>query len=104
MIKDFYLQMRREYHSTDSTPVTTRQLQSLIRLAEARAKAAMREDVTAADARDVVEIMRGALNDVYEDDIVDREEMREFKRLTAGVKGLASGACPKKKNWKKKLI
>ena len=42
----------------DSVPVTTRQLESLIRLTEARAKMELREQCTRSDAQDVVEIMK----------------------------------------------
>lgn len=34
-IQDFYLSLRSQAHSADSTPITTRQLESLIRLTEA---------------------------------------------------------------------
>lgn len=33
-IQDFYLSLRSQSHSADSTPITTRQLESLIRLTE----------------------------------------------------------------------
>lgn len=33
-IQDFYLTLRSQSHSADSTPITTRQLESLIRLTE----------------------------------------------------------------------
>lgn len=33
-IQDFYLSLRSQAHSADSTPITTRQLESLIRLTE----------------------------------------------------------------------
>lgn len=33
-IQDFYLSLRAQSHSADSTPITTRQLESLIRLTE----------------------------------------------------------------------
>ena len=34
VLQDFYLELRRQNHGTDSTPITTRQLESLIRLTE----------------------------------------------------------------------
>jgi hypothetical protein len=42
-------------------PLQARQLESLVRLAEARARCALREEVTRADAEDAVEILEGAL-------------------------------------------
>lgn len=35
-LQDFYLSLRSQAHSADSTPITTRQLESLIRLTEVR--------------------------------------------------------------------
>ena len=52
----------------DSTPITTRQLESLIRLAEARAKAELREEVTEEDAQDVVELFQAAMFDTLLDE------------------------------------
>lgn len=34
LLQEFYLKMRRHHHSVDATPVTTRQLESLIRLTQ----------------------------------------------------------------------
>lgn len=42
----------------DSTPITTRQLESLIRLTESRARLELREVATKEDADDVIEIMK----------------------------------------------
>jgi len=59
--RSFYLQLRSRSSSGDALPVTTRTLESLVRLAEARARAELRETATAADAEDVVELMRESL-------------------------------------------
>jgi DNA helicase MCM8 len=57
-LKEFYLDIRQSRHSAnDMFPVTTRQLESAIRLSEARAKAELRNTVTKQDAEDVVAIM-----------------------------------------------
>lgn len=42
----------------DSTPITTRQLESLIRLTESRARLELREVATKEDAEEVIEIMK----------------------------------------------
>lgn len=46
-------------------PITLRQLESLIRLSQARARAELREWVTEDDALDVVEMMQESLLDAY---------------------------------------
>ncbi|XP_027136146.1 DNA helicase MCM8 [Larimichthys crocea] len=66
-IQDFYLTLRSQSHSADSTPITTRQLESLIRLTEARARLELRETATKSDAEDVVDIMKHSLADTYSD-------------------------------------
>ncbi|XP_037543327.1 DNA helicase MCM8 [Nematolebias whitei] len=66
-LQDFYLSLRSQAHSADATPITTRQLESLIRLTEARAKLELRETATKSDAEDVVEIMKHSLADTYSD-------------------------------------
>lgn len=68
VLQDFYMSLRRSHQSQDGTPVTTRQLESLIRLAEARAKVELREEVTESDARDVIEIMKMSLRDALDTD------------------------------------
>ncbi|XP_040905949.1 DNA helicase MCM8 [Toxotes jaculatrix] len=66
-LQDFYLSLRSQAHSADATPITTRQLESLIRLTEARARLDLRETATKSDAEDVVEIMKHSLADTYSD-------------------------------------
>jgi len=58
VIQNFYLELRKQHQTQDSTPITTRQLESLIRLTEARARLELRELATKEDAEDVVEIMK----------------------------------------------
>lgn len=69
-LQEFYLQLRKSAHeqSIDTTPITTRQLESLIRLSEARARAVMRTVVTADDARDVIEVMRESMIETLTDE------------------------------------
>ncbi|CDF38674.1 DNA replication licensing factor MCM8 [Chondrus crispus] len=68
--QEFYLQLRKSTHeqSIDTTPITTRQLESLVRLGEARARAVMRTVVTAQDARDVIEVMRESMIETLTDE------------------------------------
>ncbi|KAJ3058227.1 DNA replication licensing factor mcm8, partial [Quaeritorhiza haematococci] len=57
------------YRSVDAIPITTRQLESLIRLSEARARAEMKDEVTPEHARDVIEIMKHSLWESYQDEM-----------------------------------
>ncbi|TMW66782.1 hypothetical protein Poli38472_014094 [Pythium oligandrum] len=69
LLQQKYLEMRNagdsHLHPSDSIPITTRQLESLIRLAQARAKAEFSEIVTVEHAQDVVDIMQECLLDTY---------------------------------------
>ncbi|KAG0046935.1 DNA replication licensing factor mcm8 [Gryganskiella cystojenkinii] len=64
-LQDFYLMMRTKHRSPDGTPVTTRQLESMIRMAEAKARMEMRDTVTRRDAMDVIEIITFSLQDAF---------------------------------------
>ncbi|KAJ8934470.1 hypothetical protein NQ314_013345 [Rhamnusium bicolor] len=68
ILKKYYLSLRKQYQTGDCTPVTTRQLNSLIRLTQARAKAELREEATKEDALDVIEIMKFSLIDIFTDE------------------------------------
>jgi DNA helicase MCM8 len=62
VLQTLYLVMRSEAAGGRSMPITTRQLESLVRLSQARAKADLREEVTAQDAKDVVDMMQVQVN------------------------------------------
>ncbi|KAH7866667.1 hypothetical protein Vadar_023432 [Vaccinium darrowii] len=68
ILQKFYLKLRDHNTTADGTPITARQLESLVRLAEARARLELREEITAQDALDVVEIMKESLYDKYVDE------------------------------------
>ncbi|KAJ8538310.1 hypothetical protein K7X08_014850 [Anisodus acutangulus] len=68
ILQKFYLKLRDHNTSGDGTPITARQLESLVRLAEARARVDLREEITEQDAMDVVEIMKESLYDKYVDE------------------------------------
>ncbi|KAM9365006.1 DNA helicase MCM8 [Pholidichthys leucotaenia] len=82
-LQEFYLSLRAQAHSADATPITTRQLESLIRLTEARAKLELRETATKSDAEDVVEIMKHSLADTYSDGLGNLDFERS--QLGAGM-------------------
>jgi replicative DNA helicase Mcm len=62
---DFYLAMR-SASETEGSPVaiTARQLESLVRIAEARARVALRKEVSAEDAEAAIAIMKRSLEEV----------------------------------------
>lgn len=64
-LKEFYLAMR-SVSETEGSPIaiTARQLESLIRIAEARARVALRKEVLAEDAEAAIAIMRKSLEEV----------------------------------------
>ncbi|XP_011094707.1 probable DNA helicase MCM8 [Sesamum indicum] len=68
ILQKFYLRLRDHNTSADGTPITARQLESLVRLAEARARVDLREEISTQDALDVVEIMKESLYDKYVDE------------------------------------
>jgi len=64
-LKEFYLTMR-SASETEGTPIaiTARQLESLVRVAEARARAALRKEILAEDAEASIAIMKRSLGEV----------------------------------------
>lgn len=46
ILQEFYLKLRDRATSADGTPITARQLESLVRLAQARARVDLREEIT----------------------------------------------------------
>lgn len=64
-LRDFYLAMRAASESEGSpVAITARQLESLVRVAEARARAALRKEVTAEDADAAIALMKRSLEEV----------------------------------------
>jgi replicative DNA helicase Mcm len=64
-LKDFYMSMR-SASETEGSPVaiTARQLESLVRTAEARARSALRKEILAEDAEAAIAIMKRSLGEV----------------------------------------
>jgi replicative DNA helicase Mcm len=65
--RDFYVKMRTasmEGGEASAVAITARQLESLVRLAEARAKAHLRREVTKEDAEAVITLMQSSLEQV----------------------------------------
>ncbi|KAK3102993.1 hypothetical protein FSP39_015600 [Pinctada imbricata] len=91
VLQNFYLELRKQHQTQDSTPITTRQLESLIRLTEARARLELREEATKEDAEDIVEIMKYSMVDTYSDQFGSLD----FLRSQHGS-GMSGRSQPKK--------
>lgn len=73
VLRDFFMDLRYPSdggcrRSNDTVPITTRQLEALIRLCQARAKACLRDFILEEDALDVVELMRLSVHQVHADE------------------------------------
>ncbi len=88
VLKEFYLELRQKAAATDGAPITARQLESLVRLAEARARADLREEATESDALDVVDLMRKTILD----EITDESGLLDYKRAGGKSKQVSSSA------------
>ncbi|KAH9257592.1 hypothetical protein BASA81_004041 [Batrachochytrium salamandrivorans] len=63
----FYLSLRQRGKQTNAIPITTRQMESLIRLIQARARIELRTIATEQDALDVISLMEEGLLDALTD-------------------------------------
>ena len=63
-LRDFYLKMRSRGGAESAITITPRQLEALVRISEARARAFLRERVTVEDAKSAIRIMTVSLSDV----------------------------------------
>ncbi|CAL1270874.1 unnamed protein product [Larinioides sclopetarius] len=69
ILQNFYIEMRKQHKlSYNSIPITTRQLESLIRLTKARARIELRAFCTTNDAEEVIEIMKYSMRDTFSDE------------------------------------
>lgn len=83
-----YIQLphRHEGDKKESVPITTRQLEALIRLSQARAKACLRPYVLREDAEDVIELMIESNRQVHTD------ETGKIDRSRGGAGGKSKGS------------
>lgn len=93
VLQKLYLTMRTQAKLDQSIPVTTRHLESLIRLAQARARMELRVEVTEDDAKDVVDLLHESLLDAFTDDTGEVDLSRKgggglVKQVKALVKAL----------------
>ncbi len=90
---DFYLELRRRHHSADLAPISLRQLESLVRLTEARARIELREEASAEDARDVVQILRASMADTLTDGVSGKVD---FNRSLNSGSGMSTRGAAKR--------
>ncbi len=94
VLQSFYVELRQKFQTSDCTPITMRQLESLIRLTEARAKLELREEASETDAIDVVEIMRASMADTAGDPSLGKGGLN-FSRSINGAGMSTRGAAKK---------
>ncbi|CAG8552931.1 8794_t:CDS:10 [Acaulospora morrowiae] len=68
MIKLFFVNMGNKYRSMNDMPITTRQLETMIKLSQARARMELRETVIVEDVEEVAEIMEFCLFRIQRDE------------------------------------
>ena len=79
LIREHYFQNthnRSARAQSDSVPITTRQLEALIRLSQARAKACLRPFVIREDALDVIDLMKHSVDQVHMDEYGNIDKAR----------------------------
>ncbi len=88
ILTDFYVNLRQTHkRSSGCNPVTMRQLESLMRLTQARARVDFRQVCTAKDAKQVIEIIKSSMIDYYESET----SMLEFTAITSEMAATSTG-------------
>ncbi|MFB6270700.1 MAG: cell division protein, partial [Halobacterium sp.] len=96
-IEQFYVDLRAEGQGEDSpVPVTARQLEALVRLAEASARVRLSDTVEQEDADRVIEIVRSCLQDIgvdpetgeYDADVVETGRSKTQRDRVKNVKAI----------------
>ncbi|XP_058454183.1 DNA helicase MCM8 [Malaya genurostris] len=80
-IKHFYEALISAQQGMDKLPVTTRQLEALIRLTQARARINMESVATIKHAQDVIDILRFSMVDVFSNEAGDLQPNRQMNGL-----------------------
>lgn len=79
VLKDYFMELR--YPSdgsrkSDTVPITTRQLEAMIRLCQARAKACLRDFCLEEDALDIIELMNCSVEQVHSNEAGNADRSR----------------------------
>ncbi len=90
------MELRQQRQRYDSTPITTRQLESLIRLSEARARLCLREEASGDDAREVVQIMKFSMRDTFSDEYgsLDFDRSQHGSGMSQRAQVIQVALCP----------
>ncbi|MDO8508785.1 MAG: LAGLIDADG family homing endonuclease [Nanoarchaeota archaeon] len=91
-IKNFYVKLRNQSIKSDSEikpiPITARQLEGIIRLAEAHAKLHLRKTVTAKDAQTAIDLLKTSLSQVGYD---EETQTFDIDKITTGISSSKRG-------------
>ena len=111
-LREFYLELRKAGGAEDSIPPTPRTLEALIRIATARARVLLREEVTEEDALGAIALMNRMVEDVLTDAATKKTDfgiqlgkpVGERKNLTAALEVLKILEGSEKKPVERKLF
>ena len=109
MLRDFYVRLRRDYGSVEEgMPITARQLESLVRLSQARARLVLCDYVSREHALEVCELLREAIWDAADDGAGGLDMARkggagssEGKRMSAFVAQLSGESRAGRGVWRR---
>jgi DNA replicative helicase MCM subunit Mcm2 (Cdc46/Mcm family) len=111
-LKDYYLELRKGVGAEGSIPPTPRTLESLIRVATARARVLLREEVTEEDALEAISLMNRMVEDVLTDATTKKTDFGiqlgkpagETRNLRAAMEILKALETPEKKPVERKAF
>ncbi|HEY6283282.1 MAG TPA: minichromosome maintenance protein MCM [Nitrososphaerales archaeon] len=111
-LKDYYLQLRREGGTDESIPPTPRTLEALIRIATARARVLLRNEVTEEDALAAIALMNRMVEEVLTDTTTKKTDfgiqlgkpVGETKNLRAAMEVFKSLEGSEKKPVERKVF
>jgi len=88
VIENFYVNLRKSAEGGAAVPITARQLESLVRLSEARAKMALQPKVSKEDAQAAVRLMEDSLRMVALDRVTGKIDIdRLVSKMSASQRG-----------------
>jgi replicative DNA helicase Mcm len=111
-LKEYYLQLRREGGTDESIPPTPRTLEALIRIATARARILLRDEVTEEDALSAIALMNRMVEEVLTDATTKKTDfgiqlgkpVGETKNLRAAMEVFKSLEGSEKKPIERKVF